>query len=122
MIISSKAVIIEYGEILLVKHDGRLTLPGGKKKENETSLETLLREVREELGCEVYPTGRPLKLEMYDRRYYFYNVAIIEKEPRQREDDLRLVWLPLGLVPKYVSRGNIGYFAGYLPIVHAFNR
>jgi 8-oxo-dGTP diphosphatase len=51
-----KGIILKEGKILLVKREnfkrfnGLLELPGGKKRENETEKECVIREVEEETG------------------------------------------------------------------------
>lgn len=66
MRVTINAAIIEKGLILLVKKNQAWILPGGKPFENESDLDCLQREVREELS------GTELK----DIRYYTEFVGV----------------------------------------------
>lgn len=50
---SAKAIIIQSGKLLVIKHDAWYSLPGGGQRPSETLEETLKRECMEEIGAEV---------------------------------------------------------------------
>ena len=83
MHISCRAVILYEGNILLIyrkKKNGELyreyyVIPGGKKEENEKDNETLIREIKEEIGIVIKPKNKIFEFySKYDnsiQKFYF---------------------------------------------------
>lgn len=94
------AAVVRYGRVLATRRThpaqmrGRWELPGGKVEPGETETDAVVREVREELGCEVRVTGwlagqQPIE----DRLVLRVLVAdLVDGEPTPREHDA-LRWL-----------------------------
>ena len=73
-----RAVIVHGGKLLVVRKitpDNRLEyiIPGGRKKGHETHQETLVRELREELGVELVDMGH---FGSFDETAIFENVPL----------------------------------------------
>ena len=116
------AVIVDRrGRVLLVRKRGSATFiqPGGKREPGETALQTLARELREELGVRLQPAGAELLGTFEDRavnepgrrvRAEVYRVQV-DGEPMPGAEIEELRWLdprpphPVPVAP--LSAGHI---------------
>ena len=71
-VIRVKALIFNSnGEILLVHNNNTYQFPGGHKKSNESIDDTILREIKEEIGIDLEIKERPfLCISTYDDNYF----------------------------------------------------
>ena len=85
----SKAIVISSGEVLLIKHNyghPNWTLPGGRINRKESPEQAMVRELKEELGLNLFNQFKFLnKIEVfgYDRTGVF--VFLVELDWHQRE-------------------------------------
>lgn len=106
---ASRGIILKDGLILLTysKHFEDFTTPGGRQENNESAIDTLKRELKEELGVEnidYQPMGIILEYfkvdghyELKRHHYYLITEYTLGKANRQR-DELRY-----GMESKWVS-------------------
>ena len=77
--VSAKAIIIENGKILLIKHEDKYGewygLPGGGQENGETLVEALIRECQEEISATI-----EVKDVLYIRDYIAKNHEFYEEE------------------------------------------
>lgn len=103
------AAVVRHGQVLATRRTyppqarGRWELPGGKVEPGEAWADALVREVREELGCEVRVTGRLAGTQPIAHGYALAVLLaeLVSGEPAPREHDA-LRWLgpeELGEVP-----------------------
>jgi len=103
------AAVVRHGQVLATRRTyppqarGRWELPGGKVEPGEGPADALVREVREELGCEVRVTGRLAGTQPIAHGYALAVLLaeLVSGEPAPREHDA-LRWLgpeELGEVP-----------------------
>lgn len=110
------AVIIKNGNILLEKRKsepgrGKWSIPGGLVELGESISQTVVREVAEETGLEVYEpelidvVDNVIRDENGEVKYHFVIVDFFVKlkggEPKAQSDADELRWVPLGEVEKY---------------------
>jgi 8-oxo-dGTP diphosphatase len=121
--LASYAVCVESERVLLVRHvSGDWTLPGGKVEHAEDPIDTVIREVLEETGCE----GLVERLLGVDSRVIpaaertiaggpehhnvgvFYRVRLIQGElrPEPNGDTLDVSWKPISKV-KELRRSSL---------------
>jgi len=61
LIVSARAVLIQQeGKVFVFEERGLHVLPGGRRQTAEPVLEALVREIREEVGCDIVGEPRPL--------------------------------------------------------------
>ncbi|MBI5220694.1 MAG: NUDIX domain-containing protein [Candidatus Liptonbacteria bacterium] len=105
----SRAVIIKGGEILLVRRikngEEYFVFPGGGAEGDEDPVQTLIREVREELGLSIYSPRFLFRLEQEDEPSCFFLVTKFsgepviggeEKERMTPDNQYHVAWLPIG--------------------------
>ena len=118
MIASAYLVLLQGDNVLLARRfqtgyeDGRYGLPAGHVEENESLLENLVREVKEEVGLSINPTDAELVHVMHRkekdiRMDFFFVVTNWEGEPKICEVDKcdEIGWFPLSKLPV----NTIGY-------------
>ena len=102
--------------------DGHLCLPGGHVEKDETPTQTMVREMREELGvevgedelefvCVVYSTSSPVVYSSYEFRLMNTDYVFINTEPEKCSE---LVWVSIDALPeetidRFRSVIEIGY-------------
>ena len=102
--------------------DGHLCLPGGHVEKDETPTQTMVREMREELGvevgedelefvCVVYSTSSPVVYSSYEFRLMNTDYDFINTEPEKCSE---LVWVSIDALPeetidRFRSVIEIGY-------------
>lgn len=113
-------------EILLHKRDDKTTKHpkkwaffGGSSEENETPIETFIREIHEELGVllqreEVIPLCDYLNPEFGTHRNIFYALRHTKKQEMTLGEGADFDWIPLTLVSNYdltpLTLKDITYF------------
>lgn len=77
------------GEILVLQTDGKWKLPGGRLEENETWLEGLRREIKEETGIENFTIEKILNVDLSDsgNTYIVTFLCKIEDNPEIKLSD-----------------------------------
>jgi ADP-ribose pyrophosphatase YjhB (NUDIX family) len=108
----STAVVVRNGKVLLVKDKGhhRFSLPGGERKQRETTVSAAARELYEELGLK---TVRVTRLRQCDFRGAVseHKVCLIQASgnPRLRGHELdKFVWWDMKeTIPMYAHVKNI---------------
>jgi mutator protein MutT len=110
------AVIIKDGKILLEKRKsepgrGKWSIPGGLVELGESVSQTVVREVAEETGLEVYApelidvVDNVVRDENGEVKYHFVIIDFFVKlkggEPKASSDAEELKWVPLNEVEKY---------------------
>ena len=118
MIASAYLVLLQGDSVLLARRfqtgyeDGKYGLPAGHVEENESLLENLVREVKEEVGLSINPTDAELVHVMHRkekdiRMDFFFVVTNWEGEPKICEVDKcdEIGWFPLSKLPV----NTIGY-------------
>ncbi len=112
------AAIVRNGRVLAARRTappetaGRWEFPGGKVEAGETPEAALVREVREELGCDVAVTAwLPGEVAVGDRHTLAVAVcALVAGEPDPREHDA-VRWLAAG------ELGNVDWLEPDLPFL-----
>ena len=113
-----RVIVIDQGNVLLVKKNNAVFLPGGHVEHNEGVTQTIIRECEEEFKGEVSITdfvgvlehSFPVKEGIYHEINMIFtgvlkNVAYPDK-PESNESDLEVFWWPLedieksGLLPE----------------------
>lgn len=113
MIASSYAFFIKDNKILLSRRfqtgymDGKLSVPAGHVEEGETITETLIREIREEVGIRLLPNQFSLSHIMHRksddiRVDFFFRINSWNKTPKNIEPEKcnKLLWAPIDKLPK----------------------
>ncbi len=110
--IAAYLMMIKDGKILLARRfntgwqDGNYSLPAGHLEENETILQTLMRETEEEINVKINEEGTKLVHIMHRPSHidFFFVTDIWEGKPEIMEpnkcDDLQ--WFPLKNLPKNI--------------------
>src|SRR6187200_59243 len=96
------AVVLQHGRVLAARRTrpaelrGLWELPGGKVEPGEEPGAAVVREVREELGCEVRVTGRLAGEQPIGggRTLQVWCVEIVTGEPVPHEHDAVRCWVP----------------------------
>ena len=97
-------IILENYNVLLVKENkGHWGLPKGHMEENETGIETAIREVKEEtnLDVEIINPSRCFELNYIiepdiDKTVYFYQAKVTGGEIKKQESEINEVkWFPI---------------------------
>lgn len=100
--ISHKAIIFQDGKVLLVKdRQGRFEFPGGRMHEGEEPMESLKREVQEELSIAIEPErifdtfvdASILNSPRYTVVYIARALEMINIEKHQKEEILEVRWV-----------------------------
>lgn len=114
--LSGCAIIVD-GKLLLLKKfkNDYYEFPGGKVNPGEEIMDAAIREVKEEIGCEVKIIE---KFGVFDFSHKEKNVrsnifiAETEDEPRIIEEDIfeRIIWMPILDYKKYELASNVEYF------------
>ena len=126
----SGCAIIDDGKLLLIwkRKQGHYEFPGGKVRPGETLLQTALREVKEELGCDVEIIRYLGFKDFVHSGKYFRShkfLATIKKgqKPRVAEPKVfrNLAWLPMRDYKKYSVAPNVklvceDYISGKLKV------
>lgn len=105
--------LIKDGKILLGRRfktgwmDGKYGLPSGHLEENETLMEGLIREVREETGVELVPENVEFVHVMHRKSIYidlFFVAKDWSGEPKITEEDKcdDMNWFPLDSLPENI--------------------
>lgn len=95
------------GNILIAKRHlhraegGKWEFPGGKIKMNENQWQALVRECREELGCEVLSAYFYTYSEQVDLHLSFWKIVAYQGEPFGREQQ-EILWVPPRSLSDYV--------------------
>jgi 8-oxo-dGTP diphosphatase len=93
------------GLVLILKKDGKWMLPGGRLEENETWLEGLRREVREETGIHTFSIEKILDVDTSDSQetYIVTFFCKIKNGPNVTLSDEHqdYAWLSLSDITKY---------------------
>lgn len=118
LIASSYAVLLKDGKVLLARRqntgyeDGKYGLPAGHLEDNETLLNCLVREAKEETGITIDPSTVQLAHVMHRREKdirvdFFFVVTQWNGEPTNCETDKcdDLHWFSMNELPK----NTIGY-------------
>lgn len=118
MIASAYLVLLRGDNVLLARRfqtgyeDGKYGLPAGHVEDNESLLENLVREVKEEVGLSINPATAELVHVMHRkekdiRMDFFFVVTNWEGEPKICETDKcdEIGWFPLNNLPE----NTIGY-------------
>lgn len=118
MIASAYLVLMRGDSVLLARRfqtgyeDGKYGLPAGHVEDNESLLENLVREVKEEVGLSINPATAVLVHVMHRkekdiRMDFFFVVTNWEGEPKICETDKcdEIGWFPLSNLPE----NTIGY-------------
>lgn len=111
-LISVYVIIEENGKLLLVEEERKpgWKLPGGVVEKGEFLLETLRREVKEEIGCEIEPTGivsiqeHIKKSGVYRLRFYFTAKLIGSKKAKKEDEIKRVVWISRSKVKDFSEK------------------
>jgi 8-oxo-dGTP diphosphatase len=105
--ISHKAIIFQNGKVLLVKdRQGRFEFPGGRMHEGEEPVESLKREIQEELSIAIEPErifdtfvdASMLNAPRYTVVHIAHTLEIINIEKHQKEEILEVRWVEEGEV------------------------
>ncbi len=70
LVVSSRAILVRGSQVLAFDSPTGTThvIPGGRREPGESLEDTLTREIREEIGCEIAPGPRPLGfIQLHDR-------------------------------------------------------
>ncbi len=122
--VTARCILIRDGHILvqLSKHGDFYRLPGGRVRPEETILQGLKRELREELGIEHLEDPELMYIveSFYRRRsgivhelgFYFLCKPCLEDKIRPKEEHLRIAWIPLDDLKPETLRPSV--LAGYL--------
>jgi len=95
----------EEGLVLILKKDGKWMLPGGRLEENETWLEGLHREVREETGIREFSIKKIFDVDTSDSQetYIVTFLCNVKDNPivKLSDEHQDMVWLSLTNISKY---------------------
>ena len=70
----------EKGEFIISNEGNKVIFPGGKRKENESDIDAIKREIKEETGIDIDNFKEVLELETYYK--YFYDYRSDSLKPR----------------------------------------
>lgn len=80
----SGAIIIKDSKVVLIKRvrEGMtyFLIPGGQMEYNESSEETCIREIKEEVGYDIIPTSLAVELTFQNNKQYYYTCDVIGGE------------------------------------------
>ena len=106
--ISVKAIIEKDGKYLILYRGKSPILPGGRVEKGETLEEALIREIKEEINCEVKEIKGPIdcyKLRRTGKIYIYYLAKINEDcKIKLSEEHDSYKWVSYEELPKYVKR------------------
>ena len=90
--------------VLLVKEGKQWALPGGTKFMNESKEETLIRECREEIGCEIKPLTKIIKKPEFDHLGKFTHVRFVFlAEPvSEIKESSQVKFFPVSQLPRKI--------------------
>ncbi len=109
-------ILSKRGELLTIETGTGVFLPGGGQDPGETLLDTLVREIDEELGVAIAPIQyllaaddcrySPIYKEHFHIQSHYFLGSIGDQSDFTPEKDAKAVWYPLEVAAKVLTRGN----------------
>lgn len=113
MVVAVHLLLIKDGKLLMSRRfntgyqDGKYSLPAGHVDANESCLEALIRETKEEIGLDLQPKNINFahvvhRFEDRESIDFFFSCEKWQGEPKNMEDNKcdRLAWFPLNELPE----------------------